>query len=74
MITVSEVGPRDGVQSLDFLVDLEIKKQWIASEAAAGVPEIEVGRRVVLAHVLLPGCHYRQSGVGPISQTDECSY
>ena len=43
MITVSEVGPRDGVQSLDFLVDLEIKKQWIASEAAAGVPEIEVG-------------------------------
>lgn len=43
MITISEVGPRDGVQSLDFLVDIEVKKQWIAAEAAAGVPEIEVG-------------------------------
>ena len=43
MIMISEVGPRDGVQSLDFLVDLDIKKRWIAAEAAAGVHEIEVG-------------------------------
>ncbi|MBT8476786.1 MAG: hydroxymethylglutaryl-CoA lyase [Alphaproteobacteria bacterium] len=43
MITISEVGPRDGVQSLDFLVDLDIKKRWVAAEAAAGVREIEVG-------------------------------
>ncbi|MSU90906.1 hydroxymethylglutaryl-CoA lyase [Rhodobacteraceae bacterium 2CG4] len=43
MITISEVGPRDGVQSLDFIVDIEVKKRWITAEAAAGVPEIEVG-------------------------------
>lgn len=43
MITISEVGPRDGIQSLDFQVDIEVKKRWIAAESAAGVPEIEVG-------------------------------
>ncbi len=43
VITISEVGPRDGVQSLEFLVDLDVKKRWITAEAAAGVPEIEVG-------------------------------
>ena len=43
MIMISEVGPRDGVQSLDFLVDLDIKNLWIAAEAAAVVCEIEVG-------------------------------
>lgn len=42
-ITVSEVGPRDGLQSLDRVVDLAVKKRWIAAEAAAGVREIEVG-------------------------------
>lgn len=43
MITVSEVGPRDGLQNLDIVLDLETKKRWIAVEAAAGVSEIEVG-------------------------------
>ncbi len=43
MITVSEVGPRDGLQNLDVVLDLEVKKNWIAAEAAAGVREIEVG-------------------------------
>nr|WP_325253548.1 hydroxymethylglutaryl-CoA lyase [Amylibacter sp.] len=43
MILVSEVGPRDGVQSLDAVLPLDLKKQWIAAEAAAGVREIEVG-------------------------------
>ncbi|KHA51335.1 hydroxymethylglutaryl-CoA lyase [Sulfitobacter geojensis] len=43
MILVSEVGPRDGVQSLDAVLPLELKKRWIAAEAAAGVREIEVG-------------------------------
>ena len=42
-ITISEVGPRDGLQSIDRIMDLEAKKAWIAAEAAAGVPEIEVG-------------------------------
>lgn len=42
-ITVSEVGPRDGLQSLDRVVDLEVKRQWITAEAAAGVREVEVG-------------------------------
>lgn len=42
-ITISEVGPRDGLQSIDRILDLETKKQWMKAEAAAGVPEIEVG-------------------------------
>jgi hydroxymethylglutaryl-CoA lyase len=43
MILVSEVGPRDGLQSIDRVMPLEAKKAWIAAEAAAGVQEIEVG-------------------------------
>ncbi len=42
-ILVSEVGPRDGLQSIDRVMPLEAKKRWIAAEAAAGVKEIEVG-------------------------------
>ena len=40
---VSEVGPRDGLQSIDRVMSLDAKKAWIAAEAAAGVREIEVG-------------------------------
>jgi len=42
-ILVSEVGPRDGLQSIDVVMPTEAKKAWIAAEAAAGVREIEVG-------------------------------
>jgi len=42
-ILVSEVGPRDGLQSISRVMPLEAKKRWIAAEAAAGVREIEVG-------------------------------
>ncbi len=42
-ITISEVGPRDGLQSIDQIMPLAAKKAWIAAEAAAGVSEIEVG-------------------------------
>ena len=42
-ILVSEVGPRDGLQSIDRVMPTEAKKRWIAAEAAAGVSEIEVG-------------------------------
>lgn len=42
-ILVSEVGPRDGLQSIDRIMSSEAKKRWIAAEAAAGVSEIEVG-------------------------------
>jgi hydroxymethylglutaryl-CoA lyase len=42
-ILVSEVGPRDGLQSINTVMPLEAKKAWIAAEAAAGVREIEVG-------------------------------
>ncbi len=42
-VLVSEVGPRDGLQSIDTILDLETKKRWIEAEAAAGVQEIEVG-------------------------------
>jgi hydroxymethylglutaryl-CoA lyase len=42
-ILVSEVGLRDGLQSIDRIMSLDAKKAWIAAEAAAGVREIEVG-------------------------------
>lgn len=42
-ILISEVGPRDGLQSIASIMPLEAKKAWIAAEAAAGVTEIEVG-------------------------------
>jgi hydroxymethylglutaryl-CoA lyase len=42
-IRVSEVGPRDGLQSIQPIVPLAVKQAWIAAEAAAGVREIEVG-------------------------------
>ena len=42
-VLISEVGPRDGLQSIATLMPLEAKKAWIAAEAAAGVREIEVG-------------------------------
>ena len=42
-VTVSEVGTRDGLQNIDTILPTDAKKAWIAAEAAAGVPEIEVG-------------------------------
>ncbi|MCW6528821.1 hydroxymethylglutaryl-CoA lyase [Sphingomonas sp. MMSM20] len=42
-ILVSEVGPRDGLQSIKNILPTDVKKAWIAAEAAAGVREIEVG-------------------------------
>ncbi len=42
-IEVSEVGPRDGLQSIAPIMPTQAKKAWIKAEAAAGVREIEVG-------------------------------
>ena len=42
-VLISEVGPRDGLQSIDRVMPLEAKKAWIRAEAEAGVREIEVG-------------------------------
>jgi hydroxymethylglutaryl-CoA lyase len=50
-ILISEVGPRDGLQSIRSIMPLKAKKAWITAEAAAGVREIEVGS-FVPAHVL----------------------
>ncbi len=41
-VLVSEVGPRDGLQSIKAIMPTAAKKAWIAAEAAAGVREIEV--------------------------------
>jgi hydroxymethylglutaryl-CoA lyase len=51
-ILVSEVGTRDGLQSIDRIMPLEAKKAWIKAEAEAGIREIEVGSFV--PPVLLP--------------------
>lgn len=50
-ILVSEVGPRDGLQSIKSIMPLAAKKSWISALAASGMREIEVGS-FVPAHVL----------------------
>jgi hydroxymethylglutaryl-CoA lyase len=42
-ILVSEVGLRDGLQSLRAIMPTAAKMDWIRAESAAGVREIEVG-------------------------------
>ncbi|QYJ78861.1 hydroxymethylglutaryl-CoA lyase [Shewanella acanthi] len=42
-ILISEVGPRDGLQSITNIMPTAAKKQWISALAAAGIREIEVG-------------------------------
>lgn len=41
-ISISEVGPRDGLQNTKIFMPTGAKKAWIAALAAAGLPEIEV--------------------------------
>jgi hydroxymethylglutaryl-CoA lyase len=50
-ILISEVGPRDGLQSIKTIMPLPAKKAWISALAASGLREIEVGS-FVPAHVL----------------------
>jgi hydroxymethylglutaryl-CoA lyase len=42
-VIVHEVGPRDGLQSIQTIVPTEGKLEWIRKEAEAGVPQIQVG-------------------------------
>jgi hydroxymethylglutaryl-CoA lyase len=42
-IVVSEVGPRDGLQSVSRVMPTGVKQRWIAALAGAGLREIEVG-------------------------------
>ena len=42
-IEISEVGPRDGLQSINSIMSTSDKKVWIKAQAEAGTPEIEVG-------------------------------
>ena len=39
-ILVSEVGPRDGLQSIRTIMPLPAKKAWITALAASGLREI----------------------------------
>ncbi|MBP0588167.1 hydroxymethylglutaryl-CoA lyase [Paraburkholderia sp. LEh10] len=70
-ILISEVGPRDGLQSIKSVMPTAAKLRWISALAAAGLKEIEVGSfvppkllpqmadiREVVAHALtIPGLH-----------------
>ncbi|MGR6932881.1 hydroxymethylglutaryl-CoA lyase [Klebsiella aerogenes] len=51
-ILISEVGPRDGLQSVSAVMPTALKKQWISDLASAGLREIEVGSFV--SQKLLP--------------------
>ena len=42
-IVISEVGPRDGLQSIRSILPTETKKRWIKALFDAGIAEIEVG-------------------------------
>ena len=42
-VQISEVGPRDGLQSIDSIMPTEAKLRWIEAQFAAGTTEIEVG-------------------------------
>jgi hydroxymethylglutaryl-CoA lyase len=70
-VLISEVGPRDGLQSIKSVMPTSAKIRWISALAAAGLREIEVGSfvppkllpqmadiREVVAHALsIPGLH-----------------
>ncbi|RZF28909.1 hydroxymethylglutaryl-CoA lyase [Paraburkholderia sp. UYCP14C] len=64
-VLISEVGPRDGLQSIKSVMPTAAKLRWISALAAAGLREIEVGSfvpakllpqmadiRAVVAHAL----------------------
>lgn len=42
-VLVHEMGLRDGLQSIETIFTTDGKMQWIEAEAAAGVPQIQVG-------------------------------
>lgn len=42
-VLISEVGPRDGLQSVKATMPTEAKRRWIDALVAAGLTEIEVG-------------------------------
>jgi hydroxymethylglutaryl-CoA lyase len=42
-VLVHEMGLRDGLQSIETIFTTEGKMEWIRAEAAAGVPQIQVG-------------------------------
>jgi len=42
-VLISEVGPRDGLQSIKQAMPTEAKNRWVAALADAGLREIEVG-------------------------------
>lgn len=42
-VLISEVGPRDGLQSISAIMPTQDKKAWIDGAVAAGITEIEVG-------------------------------
>ena len=42
-VLISEVGPRDGLQSIDQIMPTAAKKTWIDMAFAAGLTEVEVG-------------------------------
>ena len=42
-VVISEVGPRDGLQNISYILPTEEKCRWIEALTDAGVSEIEVG-------------------------------
>jgi hydroxymethylglutaryl-CoA lyase len=48
-VLISEVGPRDGLQSVKTVMSTEHKIRWISALHAAGIREIEVGSFVPAA-------------------------
>lgn len=51
MVLISEVGPRDGLQSISSILPIEAKMKWIRLLFESGIKEIEVGS-MVPPHIL----------------------
>jgi len=70
-VWVREVGTRDGLQSIPTIFSTAAKLEWIRLEAAAGVPEIEVGSFVPAK--LLPQMADSAEVVAGAAQTGEAA-
>lgn len=64
-ILVSEVGPRDGLQSVKASMPTALKIEWLSALAASGLREIEIGS-FVSAGEAVPWRHEQGRRHGPL--------
>src|SRR5260370_474150 len=73
-ILVSEVGPRDGLQSVKSIMPTADKHRWIAAMAQAGLREIEVGSFVSARALPQMAATMAECGVDMVNLADSVGY